>query len=373
MKTSPAQDRPSGINAGRATSPCDVLVEPILGFILPETHQPPHLSASPLTIQKPARGLRPHTPRCPVYFVSHPKTLQIITPHTRLCHDTLTCSAISRRALADAGFSDRVFHHRRRFPRPIFHHICPTARRTVLNCDQFQTKSQKLRVRAANKQKRLLLPSMPISPLKTYRNRKIGGNTPQMPQAVAHHKRRKLTKNRLFLDIPTFISHVAIGFSQTTENLIAAREIAMLTNNHTPALSFTTIARFKHRKETDAPSQHRSANQKAVKTQKKDEPPRKKKTHSHLHKSKKTRYFHQQTALTTPSARQKKRPVLPPKQPLPQNIQYICETGQKLLIFCVTFCPEKFGRKAANFSMKISRRKRQILFFGWILGCDRPP
>ena len=42
------------------------------------------------------------------------------------------------------------------------------------NCDRSQTKSQKLRVRAANKQKRLLLPSMPISPLKTYRNRKIG-------------------------------------------------------------------------------------------------------------------------------------------------------------------------------------------------------
>lgn len=122
MKTSPAQDRPSGIIAGRATSPCDVLVEPILGFILPETHQPPHLSASPLTIQKPARGLRPHTPRCPVYFVSHPKTLHITTPHTRFCHDTLTCSAISRRALADAGFSDRVFRHPSRFPRPIFHH-----------------------------------------------------------------------------------------------------------------------------------------------------------------------------------------------------------------------------------------------------------
>ena len=66
------------------------------------------------------------------------------------------------------------------------------------NCDRSQTKSQKLRVRAANKQKKLLLPSMPISPLKTYRNRKIGGNTPQTQQAVAHHKRRNLPKNRLF-------------------------------------------------------------------------------------------------------------------------------------------------------------------------------
>lgn len=86
-----------------------------------------------------------------------------------------------------ADFPARFFITDARFPPP-----------DLKNCDRSQTKSQKLRVRAANKQKRLLLPSMPISPLKTYRNRKIGGNTPQMPQAVAHHKRRKLTKNRLF-------------------------------------------------------------------------------------------------------------------------------------------------------------------------------
>lgn len=147
VKTSPAQDRPSGIIAGRATSPCDVLVEPILGFILPETHQPPHLSASPLTIQKPARGLRPHTPRCPVYFVSHPKTLHITTSHT--------------------GFSPQYTHVQRDFPtRPLRRRIfrpgfsppkpisppdfsSPTPdfpRRIVLNYDRSQTKSQKMRV-----------------------------------------------------------------------------------------------------------------------------------------------------------------------------------------------------------------------------------
>lgn len=173
------------------------------------------------------------------------------------------------------------------------------------------------------------MPSMPIS-LKTYRNCKISGNTPQTQQAVAHHKRRNLTKNRPFLDIHAFISHVAIEFSQTTESLIAAREIAMLANKHTPALSFTTITRFKHRKETDAPSQHRSANQKAVKTQKNRRATPQKKVHSHLHKPKKLHYFHQRTTLSTPSVGQKKRSVSPPKQPLSQNIQYICETGQKL-------------------------------------------
>lgn len=141
---------------------------------------------------------------------------------------------------------------------------------------------------------------------------------------------------------------------------------------HVKGPAFATKTLSPAKKEADAPSQHRSANQKAVKTKKKDEPPRKKK-HT-------TAYTNQKTALFSPTnntcrtvCRTKKRSVSSPKQLLSQNIQYICETGQKLLIFCVTFCPEKFGRKAANFSMKISRRKRQILFLGWILGCDRPP
>lgn len=94
------------------------------------------------------------------------------------------------------------------------------------------------------------MPSMPIS-LKTYRNCKISGNTPQTQQAVAHHKRRNLTKNRPFLDIHAFISHVAIEFSQTTESLIAAREIAMLANNHTPVPSFTMKTHFQAQKKRD--------------------------------------------------------------------------------------------------------------------------
>ena len=270
-------------------------------------HINPHISLLRRLQFKGRRAVSAHTRRDALFTLSLSQKLYKSPRHTpdfatirsravRFCRSVPLRRPISPPKFSSATpkFAARFFITDARFPPP-----------DLKNCDRSQTKSQKLRVRAANKQKRLLLPSMPISPLKTYRNRKIGGNTPQTPQAVAHHKRRNLTKNRLFLDIPTFISHVAIGFSRTTENLIAAREIAMLANNHTPALSFTTITRFKHRKETDAPSQHHSANQKAVKTQKTDEPPRKKKAHSHLYKSKKMRYFHQQTALTTPSARQK--------------------------------------------------------------------
>lgn len=241
-------------------------------------HINPHISLLRRLQFKSRRAVSAHTRRDALFTLSLTQKLYKSPRHTpdfatirsravRFCRSVPLRRPISPPKFSSATpkFAARFFITDARFPPP-----------DLKNCDQSQTKSQKLRVRAANKQKRLLLPSAPISPLKTYRNRKIGGNTQQTPQAVAHHERRNLTKNRLFLDIPTFISHVAIGFSQTTENLIAAREIAMLANNHTPALSFTTITRFKHRKETDAPSQHRSANQKAVKTQKTDEPPRKK-------------------------------------------------------------------------------------------------
>lgn len=274
----------------------------------------PSLSASQVTIQKPARRSPSHTRRTALFTLLPPKnSTHHHAPHrifatirsraARFCRSVPLRRPISPPKFSSATpkFAARFFITDARFPPP-----------NLKNCNRSQTKSQKLRVRAANKQKRLLLPSMPIS-LKTYRNCEIGGNTPQTQQAVAHHKRRNLTKNRLFLDIPAFISHVAIGFSQTTENLIATREIAMLANNHTPALSFTTITRFKHRKETDAPSQNRSANQKAVKTQKNRRATPQKKAHSNLHKSKKMRYFHQQTAFTTPSARQKKTACFPAK------------------------------------------------------------
>lgn len=120
---------------------------------------------------------------------------------------------------------------------------------------------------------------MPIS-LKTYRNCKISGNTPQTQQAVAHHKRRNLTKNRPFLDIHAFISHVAIEFSQTTESLIAAREIAMLANNHTPVPSFTMKTHFQAQKKRDrrafsTPQYQPKSGKNSKKT---DEPPRKKGT-----------------------------------------------------------------------------------------------
>lgn len=69
--------------------------------------------------------LRPTHATPPYLLCCPPQTLHFTTPHTRFCHNTLTCSAIFRRALADAGFSDRVFRHPSRFPRPIFHHRRP--------------------------------------------------------------------------------------------------------------------------------------------------------------------------------------------------------------------------------------------------------
>ena len=183
------------IIAGRASSPCDVLVEPILGFILPETHQPPHLSASPLTIQKPARGLRPHTPRCPVYFVSHPKTLHITTPHTRfllqyahLQRDFPTRPR--RRRIFRPGFSPPkpisppdfssptpkfpggFIATDARFPPPDLKKLRSIAKQNLKNRESG----------AAKKQKRLLLPSMPIS---------LSKHIGTVKSAATHHKRSK--------------------------------------------------------------------------------------------------------------------------------------------------------------------------------------
>lgn len=187
------------------------MVAPLLSFVLLQTHHPPKSFRFTAHNSKAGAPVSvPHTPRCPVYFVSHPKTLHITTPHTRF----LPQYAHVQRDFPTHPRRRRIFRPGFSPPKP----ICPpdfssptpkfpggfitTDARfpppDLKNCDRSQTKSQKLRVRAANKQKRLLLPSMPISPLKTYRNCEIGGNTPQTQQAVAHHKRRNLTKNRLF-------------------------------------------------------------------------------------------------------------------------------------------------------------------------------
>ena len=154
----------------------------------PKHINPPHLSASPLTIQKPARRSPSHTRRDALFTLSLTQKLYKSSRHTpdfatirsravRFCRSVPLRRPISppRFSSATPKFAARFFITDARFPPP-----------DLKNCDRSQTKSQKLRVRAANKQKRLLLPSMPISPLKAYRNRKNGGNTPQTPQAVAH-------------------------------------------------------------------------------------------------------------------------------------------------------------------------------------------
>lgn len=83
VRSSLALDRSCGINAGRATA------RMMFGRTAPKlcsspTHRPPKSFC--FTCQNPkacAPVSVPHTPRCPVYFVSHPKTLHITTPHTR--------------------------------------------------------------------------------------------------------------------------------------------------------------------------------------------------------------------------------------------------------------------------------------------------
>ena len=101
--------------------------------------------------------------------------------------------------------------------------------------------------------------------------------------------------------MPTFMSRIVAILSPTT----AITNKNMREQPHVKRPAFATKTLSPAKKEADAPSQHRSANQKAVKTQKNRRATPQKKAHSHLHKSKKTRYFHQQTTLTTPSARQK--------------------------------------------------------------------
>ena len=98
---------------------------------------------------------------------------------------------------------------------------------------------------------------------------------------------------------------------------------------HVKGPAFATKTLSPAKKKADAPSQHRSANQKAVKPQKTDEPPRKKR-HTPLTQIKEDALFSPTNSTYHTVCQTKKRPVSPPKQPLSQNIQYICETGQKL-------------------------------------------
>lgn len=162
-------------------------------------HINPHISLLRRLQFKSRRAVSAHTRRDALFTLSLTQKLYKSPRHTpdfatirsravRFCRSVPLRRPISPPKFSSATpkFAARFFITDARFPPP-----------DLKNCDRSQIKSQKLRVRAANKQKRLLLPSMPIS-LKTYRNCEIGGNTPQTQQAVAHHKRRNLTKNRPF-------------------------------------------------------------------------------------------------------------------------------------------------------------------------------
>ena len=99
-------------------------------------------------------NLRPTHAAMPCLLCCPPKTLHITTPHTRFCHNMLTCSAISRRALADAGFSDRVFHHRRlSFPADLSPPTPDFPRRILKNCDRSPNKISKIESRGGKKAK----------------------------------------------------------------------------------------------------------------------------------------------------------------------------------------------------------------------------
>lgn len=147
-------------------------------------HINPHISLLRRLQFKSRRAVSAHTRRDALFTLSLTQKLYKSPRHTpdfatirsravRFCRSVPLRRPISPPKFSSATpkFAARFFITDARFPPP-----------DLKNCDRSQTKSQKLRVRAANKQKRLLLPSMPISPLKTYRNRKIGGNTQQTPQ-----------------------------------------------------------------------------------------------------------------------------------------------------------------------------------------------
>ena len=126
--------------------------------------------------------------------------------------------------------------------------------------------------------------------------------TKHTKSATAHTKRRNKTGKPSFFRIYPLSCHASSLYCHQQQRSLTKT----CANSHTSKdlLSQQKCCR-RQKKEADAPSQHRSANQKAVKTQKNRRATPQKKAHSHLHKSKKVRYFHQQTALTTPSARQK--------------------------------------------------------------------
>lgn len=89
--------------------------------------------------------------------------------------------------------------------------------------------------------------------------------TKHTKSATAHTKRRNTTGKTLFLsDIPTFMSRIVAISSPTT----AITNKNMREQPHVKGPAFATKTLSPAKKETDAPSQHRSTNQKAVKTQK---------------------------------------------------------------------------------------------------------
>lgn len=99
---------------------------------------------------------------------------------------------------------------------------------------------------------------------------------------------------------------------------------------HVKGPAFATKTLSPAKKEADAPSQHRSANQKAVKTQKNRRATPQKKGTQPLTQIKEDALFSPTNSTYHTVCQTKKRPVSPPKQPLSQNIQHICETGQNL-------------------------------------------
>ena len=163
-----------------------------------QKHINPHISLLRRLQFKSRRAVSAHTRRDALFTLSLTQKLYTSPRHTPdFCRNTLTCSAILRRAISDAGFSNRVFRHPSRFPRPIFHHRRPISPAGSKKLRSIPNKISKLRVRAANKQKRLLLPSMPISLSKHIGTAKSAGAELLAPQSkrfsddVARAERRQ--------------------------------------------------------------------------------------------------------------------------------------------------------------------------------------
>ena len=161
VKTFPAQDRSSGFIAGRATSPCDALVEPILGFILPETHQPQISPLHRLQFKSRRTVLRPTHAAMPCLLCLSPKN----STHHHAPHRIF--AAIHSRAARDApsptpDFPTGFFTTKADFPARFFTTDARPSRRIALNCDRSQTKSQKLRVVDGKQAKIAIVQALPI-------------------------------------------------------------------------------------------------------------------------------------------------------------------------------------------------------------------